>query len=169
MNRREAIGAGITALISCFVPKSTKGQVSKTIKKSPEIMGHAKDEFTLPNKRIDNLEAFHFRNEQLMQSFKNFQVHMERLSKKAKETGQAMQTFGSHVASLQTADLDMEEIYELGRREPYHRYVNFPVEVTEPIVTPVNLEDQPYTKKLLELMKEVMRRNGGVLCLGLLK
>jgi len=39
--------------------------------------------------------------------------------------------FGAHVTNIScSADLGREEIFELGRRSPYHRPVTFPIEVT---------------------------------------
>jgi len=39
--------------------------------------------------------------------------------------------FGAHVQSIQiSADLGRTELFELGRRGPYHRYLDFPIEVT---------------------------------------
>lgn len=41
------------------------------------------------------------------------------------------QGFGAHVTSIQvSADLGRTELFELGRRGPYHRYLDFPIEVT---------------------------------------
>ena len=41
------------------------------------------------------------------------------------------QGFGAHVSSIQiSADLGRTELFELGRRGPYHRYLDFPIEVT---------------------------------------
>jgi hypothetical protein len=31
-------------------------------------------------------------------------------------------------------DLSREELHELGRRGPYHRFIQFPVEITEEII-----------------------------------
>jgi hypothetical protein len=40
-------------------------------------------------------------------------------------------TYGAHFQSIKVScNLGREELFELGRRGPYHRYVNFPVEVT---------------------------------------
>ncbi len=42
--------------------------------------------------------------------------------------------YGAHVGSLSVStDLGRTDMYELGRRGPYHRYANFPVEVTTEI------------------------------------
>jgi hypothetical protein len=39
--------------------------------------------------------------------------------------------FGAHIQSIQiSADLGRTELFELGRRGPYHRYLDFPIEVT---------------------------------------
>jgi hypothetical protein len=39
--------------------------------------------------------------------------------------------YTSHVSNITvSADLGREEIFELGRRSPYHRFINFPLEVT---------------------------------------
>ena len=39
--------------------------------------------------------------------------------------------FGAHVQSIQiSADLGRTELFELGKRGPYHRYLDFPIEVT---------------------------------------
>lgn len=48
--------------------------------------------------------------------------------------GWNLESEGSYMAHLQTitvsTDLGREELFELGRRGPYHRFVSFPVEVT---------------------------------------
>jgi len=39
--------------------------------------------------------------------------------------------FGAHIQSIQiSADLGRTELFELGKRGPYHRYLDFPIEVT---------------------------------------
>lgn len=45
--------------------------------------------------------------------------------------GDAYQGFGTHISSIQVStDLGRTELFELGRRGPYHRYIDFPIEVT---------------------------------------
>lgn len=45
--------------------------------------------------------------------------------------GGAWDGFGAHVQSIQvSADLGRTELFELGKRGPYHRYLDFPIEVT---------------------------------------
>lgn len=40
-------------------------------------------------------------------------------------------TFGAHIQTVTiSTDLGREELFELGRRGPYHRFVSFPIEVT---------------------------------------
>lgn len=42
--------------------------------------------------------------------------------------------YGAHIGNLSVSvDMGRTDIYELGRRGPYHRYANFPVEVTTEI------------------------------------
>jgi len=44
--------------------------------------------------------------------------------------------FGAHIQSISiSTDLGRQELFELGRRGPYHRFVNFPVQVTCEITT----------------------------------
>lgn len=44
--------------------------------------------------------------------------------------------FGAHVQDIAVSvNLGREALYELGRRSPYYRYINFPVEVTTEITT----------------------------------
>lgn len=51
-------------------------------------------------------------------------------------TSSTFQGFGAHVTSIQiSADLGRTELFELGRRGPYHRYLDFPIEVTCAIET----------------------------------
>jgi len=41
------------------------------------------------------------------------------------------QGFGAHIQSVQvSADLGRTELFELGKRGPYHRYLDFPIEIT---------------------------------------
>lgn len=43
--------------------------------------------------------------------------------------------YGAHLGSITiSTDLNREELFELGRKGPYYRFVNFPVEVTTEIV-----------------------------------
>lgn len=43
--------------------------------------------------------------------------------------------YGAHLQSISVScDLNREDLFELGRRGPYYRYVNFPIEVTSEIV-----------------------------------
>jgi hypothetical protein len=43
--------------------------------------------------------------------------------------------YGSHLQSISiSSDFNREELFELGRRGPYYRYINFPVEVTSEFV-----------------------------------
>jgi hypothetical protein len=45
--------------------------------------------------------------------------------------GGAWEGYGAHVQSIQvSADLGRTELFELGKRGPYHRYLDFPIEVT---------------------------------------
>jgi hypothetical protein len=51
--------------------------------------------------------------------------------------------YGAHIQNITvSADLGREALNELGRRGPYHRFVNFPVEVTCEIETISTLGDQ---------------------------
>lgn len=44
--------------------------------------------------------------------------------------------FGAHIQDISVStNLGREALYELGRRAPYYRYINFPVEVTTEITT----------------------------------
>lgn len=58
-----------------------------------------------------------------------------------------------------------EDIFELGRKAPYYKFVDFPVEITEEIAKSKIVqfcseeEKQPFTKKLIKLIKEVMYKN----------
>ena len=41
------------------------------------------------------------------------------------------QGYGAHIQSIQvSADLGRTELFELGKRGPYHRYLDFPIEIT---------------------------------------
>jgi len=45
--------------------------------------------------------------------------------------GISLDGYGAHVQSIQiSADLGRTELFELGKRGPYHRYLDFPIEVT---------------------------------------
>jgi hypothetical protein len=49
------------------------------------------------------------------------------------------QTFGVHIQSIKAStNLGRQEMYELGKRGPYHRYISFPVEVKTDIETHAN-------------------------------
>jgi hypothetical protein len=46
------------------------------------------------------------------------------------------QTFGSHIQSIKVStNLGRDQLFELGKRGPYHRYVTFPIEVKTDIET----------------------------------
>ena len=45
--------------------------------------------------------------------------------------GSAYAGYGAHISNIQiSTDLGRTELFELGRKGPYHRYIDFPVEVT---------------------------------------
>jgi hypothetical protein len=49
------------------------------------------------------------------------------------------QTFGVHIQSIKAStNLGRQEMFELGKRGPYHRYISFPVEVKTDIETYAN-------------------------------
>jgi len=125
MNRREAIGAGIAALVGCFVPKTKVKAVERDGKIFPNHMTYTEEESF----------KWNLGNKKLRDSFDRFVAAMEEFSEKAKTSGKAIQTFGTHLTSVQVSiDLDREQLYELGRKGPYHnRYIDFPVELQNDI------------------------------------
>lgn len=93
-------------------------------------------------------------------------------------SGTNEQSGDAFLAHLQTAtittDLGREELFELGRRGPYHRFVSFPVEVTTAIdVTSSEgdlvdaLADPPGGTNLVDQTIDLLMREGTRLNLGL--
>lgn len=83
-------------------------------------------------------------------------------------------SFNAHIQTVTiSADLGREELFELGRRGPYHRFVNFPVEVTTSIETTATegdvidaLADPPGGSNLVNERIKIYMREGAVFDLG---
>ncbi len=92
-------------------------------------------------------------------------------------SGWNLESGGSYLAHIQTVtvsvDLGREELFELGRRGPYHRFVTFPVEVTCAIDTTSSegdlipaLADPPGGTNLTNQTIKICMRESAVLDLG---
>lgn len=92
-------------------------------------------------------------------------------------SGTNVETNGVFAAHIQTVtirtDLGRNELFELGRRGPYHRYVNFPIEVTTEIAVTTSegdvvdaLADPPGGTNLTDQAIVVQMREGAKLDAG---
>jgi len=85
-----------------------------------------------------------------------------KMGEAAEKAGEEMKKFGdAYYPMIQdikvTMPLEREELWELGRKGPYHRFVSFPVEVTSEI----KVFDQDY-----ELPQQLDSPEGRELCGG---